>query len=454
MDGIQAQAVGRGRLTRRSYLRALAAIGGTALVAACGTGDQAAGLPAVSGDISASMTWAISASSLPVDIQQLYDSFKAKFPGIKVSHTAGDGTDYYAYLIASTAAGTPPDAFHAVTFVVPEHMERGLTRPLDDYIKRDRKEVNPDDWWPAEVEMINWKGKQYLLPWDFSNLGLAYNKAIFSQLGVATPSDEKWTWQDVAALGKRLVKDDAGKRAIWGVLGAPPVNIWQIYGLVAANGGSFVSKDLKKSTWNSPPIAKLLQFFAENIQKSRITPKPADIPTGINLFGTGQAAMDTMGSWETITRRTAIGTNFEWDVLRYPLGSTGKRAVSAAGAGEGVSKLAKNPEAAWQWIKHFTSTDNLNITISNLVRSVPARKSSSTRWQQVATSSGLSPKNVGIFPQTITDAFPMPNLPYYSEVQSLMAKPINAVLFDAAPVESTLADLDTQINAIIARYTW
>jgi multiple sugar transport system substrate-binding protein len=444
---------GRGA-TRREQLRVLGSAATGALLAACGAPPAMSEQPPAPGEVSAEIYWSVSASSLPLQIQQLFDSFKAKYPKVTVKHTAGDGTDYYAYLIASSAAGTAPDVMHAVTFVVPEHVERSISRPLDEYIKRDRREVNPDDWWPAQVQMINWKGKQYLLPWDFSNLGLVVNKSVFQQSGVAMPSDEKWTWEEVATLAQRLSREEAGVRTQWGLLNVPPVNIWQAYGFIAAAGGQIVSSDLKRSTWNSPQIVKLLQFFADQRLKTRITPRPSDVPAGVNLFTTGRAAMDTMGSWETITRRTDVGSNFDWDVLRYPLGSTGKRTVSAAGAGEGVSKGSRYPEAAWQWAKHYTSTESLNITISDLVRSIPARKASVPRWQQVASSGGLPPKNVGAFAQMMTDAFPMPNLPYYQEVQSLIAAPLNGILNDGAPVESTLASLDQQINAIIARYSW
>jgi hypothetical protein len=52
------------------------------------------------------------------------------------------------------------------------------------------------------------------------------------------------------------------------------------------------------------------------------------------------------------------------------------------------------------------------------------------------------------------DAFPTPNMPYYWEARNLIEKPLNAILNDGAPVEATLAQLDQDVDAVIARYSW
>ena len=373
--------------TRRFVL----GFGGAAplLGAACAAAGTQGGATPVPTELGAELTWSTPAATLGDEAEKVGAAFRARYPRIRIAYNLiPDAVTFYTYLVSSTAAGTPPDVMQVHTFVVPEHAERGILAPLDAYARRDRKEVDPDDWWPPEVAMITWKGKLYGLPWDFSNLGIAYNRSLFEQAGVPVPSDERWTWADVAALAQRFVRDEGGTRAQWGLLGAPPVDFWQTYGLVAADGGQVVSRDLKKSTWNSPQNVRWLQFFADLRQKARITPRPSDVPPGTSLWYAGRAAMTVMGSWATTAYRQGIGGNFAWDVLRFPFGGGGKRAVSAAGANGSVARLTKHPEAAWQWTKHYYSTESLNTMIAEPLRSIPGRKSSAVRWEQVAAAGG------------------------------------------------------------------
>jgi multiple sugar transport system substrate-binding protein len=232
------------------------------------------------------------------------------------------------------------------------------------------------------------------------------------------------------------------------------VFLWQIYGFVAAFGGQIVSKDLKQRAWNSPANVRMLQVVADLRQKARLHPRPADIPQGSDLFYTGKGAMQIMGAWQGVAHRQGIGSNFAWDVLRQPLGSEGKRTVSAADAGASLTKQTKQPAAARQWITFYTSTQSLTTMISDPVRTFPGRKSAAERWEQVALGGGLPPKNVASFGAAMADAYPMPNLPYYQEVQMLGDAPLAAILNDGAPIVATLAELDQKANAIIARYTW
>jgi ABC-type glycerol-3-phosphate transport system substrate-binding protein len=96
--------------------------------------------------------------------------------------------------------------------------------------------------------------------------------------------------------------------------------------------------------------------------------------------------MTVMGFWATTAYRQGIGGNFAWDVLRFPFGGGGKRAVSAAGANGSIARPTKHPEAAWQSTKHYYSTESLNTVIAEPLRSIPGRKSSAARWEQVAAA--------------------------------------------------------------------
>ena len=50
---------------------------------------------------------------------------------------------------------------------------------------------------------------QYLMPKDYSPVGVYFNKKLFDQFGVAYPQDG-WTWDDMLAAAQALTQDTDG----------------------------------------------------------------------------------------------------------------------------------------------------------------------------------------------------------------------------------------------------
>ena len=107
------------------------------------------------------------------------------------------------------------------TFDVPVYASKGWTIGLSDYVDADAAEVNVADFWPAEVDQMTYKGKLFALPYDFSNIGIYYNKDMFTAAGEAMPP-ATWKWDDLAALSAKFVKKDAsGNFTNWGLRCTP-----------------------------------------------------------------------------------------------------------------------------------------------------------------------------------------------------------------------------------------
>lgn len=238
----------------------------------------------------------------------------------------------------------------------------------------------------------------------------------------------------------------------WALDGSPRLWLWALWGYLAANGGQFVTPDLRKADLASPANITTLQFFVDMVQKQHLEPKPGESPA--HPFFAGELAMRTTGSWEMLTVRQGVHNNFTWDILRMPFGTKGKRSLSAAGGSDGITPHTKYPDEAWTWIKHFDSTEGLDAMLGDVTQSIPGRQSSARRWQQTALAGKLPPAHVGVFLEMLKEAVPLPNMPYYDEVSGVIGKPLNDILFKAAPIQATLQQLDQQIDQIIAKYSF
>src|SRR5690349_10871769 len=115
-------------LTRRGALTvSTGTLGAPLLAAACGLPGGGPGTASAPGEVSGELTWAAPGPTVSDEQKQVADDFKARYPKIRVSYNpSADAIVFYAYLVSSTAAGTPPDVISLHTFVVPEQVERGV----------------------------------------------------------------------------------------------------------------------------------------------------------------------------------------------------------------------------------------------------------------------------------------------------------------------------------------
>ncbi len=255
-------------------------------------------------------------------------------------------------------------------------------------------EVNIDDFWPAEVSQMTYKGQLYALPYDFSNIGIYYNKNMFQEASIDTPP-ATWKWDDLVKTGLKFVKkDSSGAFSNWG-LNMYTWN-WVFMGLFYGWGGKVFSEDLSACVMNSKENADCLKYFID-ARKEGLFPEAGATPADVDAFAASIIPMSFQGSWATVSQRATIKDKFDFDCTAMPTSNDGKSCINAAGGAWGIGKNTKDVDAAWKWLKFLTSTELTNVLISDPLRSIPGRKSSAKRWDEVASQGGQPPKNVTAF---------------------------------------------------------
>jgi multiple sugar transport system substrate-binding protein len=330
------------------------------LLAACGSTPEPSELPAEGTKMILRAGTGDSGEGLEPH-QQIIASFEDENPDILVQLEAVAGRDYYTRLLTQIAASDAPDIMQIGDDAVPMFVDKGAFIALDDYIGGDYP-LDTSIYLPGVLEPGQWEGKQWLLPKDFTPLGVYYNKTVFDEYSVEYPTDG-WTWQDMLETAQSLTKDTDGdgKTDIWGIqLTANWTTGFEYW--VAAAGGRLISEDGTQFVgfMDSPETIEAVQFFADLYNKHQVAPPPADFSLwagGNAEFDNGKAAMRIFGRWPQAGYLD--NPNVDLGVVGVPAGKA--RANILFWGGFGVFEGTKHPEAAWRFLSYYTGEEGSQV---------------------------------------------------------------------------------------------
>ncbi|HRF49866.1 MAG TPA: sugar ABC transporter substrate-binding protein [Anaerolineales bacterium] len=285
--------------------------------------------------------------------QQIIQNYEDAHPDIIAQLEPVAGRDYYARLLTQLAAKAAPDIMQIGDDAVPSFVEKGAFLPLDECLQEGG--FDPSVYLPGLLTPGQVDGQQYLLPKDYSPLGVYYNKKIFDAAGVAYPEAD-WTWEDLLATAQQLTRDADGDGTpeVWGIqLPATWTTGFEYW--VAAAGGSLISEDGTSFVgyMDSPETIRAVQFYADLYNTHKVAPPPADLNAfggGNSEFDNGQAAMRLFGIWPQ--SGMLKNPNIDLGVVNPPAGAA--RANILFWGGFGISSTTQNLKAACDFLAYYT----------------------------------------------------------------------------------------------------
>lgn len=312
--------------------------------------------------------------------QQIIGNFEDANPDILVQLEAVAGRDYYTRLLTQIAAKDAPDIMQVGDDAVPMFVESGAFLPLDEFIMG-QYPLDLGMYLPGVVAPGSYQEQQYLLPKDFSPLGVYYNKTLFDAAQVPYPEDG-WTWDDLLATAQALTQDTDGDGVtdIWGLqLPANWTTGFEYW--VAAAGGQLISEDgtTVVGFMDSPEAVQAVTFYRDLYNTYQVAPPPADMSLfggGNSEFDNGQAAMRLFGRWPQAGYKE--NPNIDLGVVGPPAGA--ERANVLFWGGFGIASTAENPEAAWRFLRYYVGEEGSEVWKDWAIPPV----------QSVAESSGLA----------------------------------------------------------------
>jgi multiple sugar transport system substrate-binding protein len=434
--------------TSRRALAALTAATTAALIAAACTPAPKNSEPAKAGsDASGKVElWHFFTEREAEAVDAVIKDFKASHPKIDVVVKSGQDDSKVTQAIG---AGNGPDVgLSYSTDIVGKFCSSGAWIDLGKYIARDKVDLGKLN--ATTRQYTEFQGKRCAMPFLADAYGIYYNKKMFSDAGITAPPK---TLDELAEDAKKLTKKNpdgtiqtAGFLPLFNFYENSPAH------LGAAVGATWLTKDGKSAIGSDPAWQKLLKwqkdlvdwYGYENLEKFRAG--LGDEFSADNAFQRGQVAINIDAEFRLAFAKDQA-PDLKFDVAPLP---TADPALYGSGylTGNviGISKNAKNPEAAWELIKYFTANSKTIVKLSNSLKNLPT------------TTDALKDPGLQLEPEfkTFVDIFnnpksstapPSPSGPAYQETfqkfldswQSGQVKDLGA----------GLADVDKQVNSVI-----
>lgn len=216
--------------------------------------------------------WTLSLKPTYTDyVEGLRTSFEAANPGESVEWLDLPERVLFLKLLASLAAGMPPDLVNIGTPEAYRLATRQALVSTDDLVSEaDRRRYFPQFWTSVRV-----RGRDHCIPWYVSIRLLMYNKRIFTEAGL-DPARPPRTWDDIEAVARAIRKSGQ-----YGFL--PEIRMlddWQMDGLpilTPPKDDADPSVDTRRAAFATPAHAARLEWYARLYRDDII---PAETLTG------------------------------------------------------------------------------------------------------------------------------------------------------------------------------
>jgi multiple sugar transport system substrate-binding protein len=304
-------------------------------------------------------------------IDQVVQDFQSTHPNIKVTVKSGQDDSKVTQAIG---AGNGPDVgLSYSTDIVGKFCSSGAWVDLNQYIKRDNVDLNKLN--ATTRQYTEFDGKRCAMPFLADAYGMFYNKDMFAKAGIAGPPK---TLDELTEDAKKLtVKKADGSLKTVGFL--PLYDFYENAAahLAPATGAKWLTDDGKSAVGTDPNWKTLITwqknlvdwYGYENLQKFRAG--LGDEYSADNAFQKGQVAINMDAEYRLAFLKDQT-PNLKYGVAPIPTTDPARYGGGyVTGNVMGISKNAKNPEAAWELIKYLTTDDKAVTKLANLIKNVP-----------------------------------------------------------------------------------
>jgi len=263
-------------------------------------------------------------------------------------------TDEYVSVVGNAAtANELPDLFSADVVFMPNWTSQGLFADLTDKING---LPGIDKVGKAHIDASTWDGKKYGLPFIIDLSVWMYNKDLFKKAGLdpEKPPTNLKEFADAARAVQKIAPAGTFGTSFGGNCGGCNVFTW--WPIIWAGGGDVMNADGTASLLNSADAKEIYKTFNALWKEGAINPESQQEagPTWTQPFPAGKVGIMPMPA----SLQESEG---------MPLDNLGVTAIAGVNGGEstfvggdsiGISKDAKNPDAAWNFITWMLGDHN------------------------------------------------------------------------------------------------
>ncbi|MCA2223973.1 substrate-binding domain-containing protein [Nonomuraea aurantiaca] len=419
-------------MTRRNLLKTAALTTASGLLAACGSADPVATVPADGVPRGKISVWLHQTKAYDAVFTPLLRSYMQEFGGVDITPLYVPVDKLDAKLLTAFAGDVPPDLFRIGGWTIPGHARKGRLAPIIPKAMgvADEKAL-VQDYDEHAISSLSYEGRLYGVPTDYEICYLYYRKDRFAAAGL-DPDKPPTTWEEVAEYSKRLTSADGKKVGLQWILGNPQWTLMQLLALVKGKGGTILSPDAGKATLATDAGVEALRYYG-----SLGNAKLSNPLSGFGLFATGEAAMLVSGLFAmdlfpSLNPKLTFGDVF--DIAPMPRWDAGKPVAPAYTWGWAVAKQSKLPYTAWHFVDYLQRQDVAAKQLKDASILTPVKG-----WEKLP---GADQKALDIMAAAAPYADFGPQTPVWNEMAKALTDAADAVAFGKKTPEQAAADFD------------
>jgi lactose/L-arabinose transport system substrate-binding protein len=300
--------------------------------------------------------WLFTDNVIQDPIKAHMPDFNAKYPDVKVNIIPVNGVDVAAKLMTAISSGKGiPDVVHIGDTYFSIFARQGALHDVTD-----RLQPFIDKLVPWKLQLGNFDGKHYTIPYDGAMTVMYYRRDIFQQAGIK-PEDLK-TWDQYIEAGKKINQSTNGKVKMInipvGTTGDKAGLNYIFEEMSHQLGGSIYVKG-GKSTVNSPENVRT----AEKLRKMIVSGITSNVqpwsPAEFAQWKDGSVATVINASWlKGSIEKGAPETSGKWGIMLPPAFEEGGNRISSYFSSQiAFPKSPKaednNLDAAWAFAEFF-----------------------------------------------------------------------------------------------------
>jgi multiple sugar transport system substrate-binding protein len=427
---------------RRALAGIVTAVGITALIAGCsttaGAGSSGDAYTPPAKDLKAEITYSFWDANQKAAIEANLVGFNKEYPNIKVNLDVTPWEGYWTKIQTQASSDTLPDLFWLNGPNFQLYASNGKVQPITSEV--DGGYIDTANYPSSLVDLYKLDGVQYGVPKDFDTIGLWYNKAIFAQAGVETPTAD-WTWKDLQE-ASNAISTALSSQGIYGVAAGMDGQT-TYYNTIFQAGGDVVTDGGKASGYDSAADQSGIQFWTDLIASGaspsiqQLTDTPAD-----QWFTSGKVAMYYGGSW---ARTEIAGSSVAADVDVAPLPGGVQKATVIHGVSNVVAANSKNTQAA-EALQVYLASKEAQQQQGDLGAVIPAFNGT-----QQSFADSYPGVDLQVFLDATAYAKPLPVSKNSAAWNALESKLLPDAFSGAVPVATATADLAKQMTALLVK---
>jgi ABC-type glycerol-3-phosphate transport system substrate-binding protein len=270
-----------------------------------------------------------------------FADFQKTHPGVEIEWLDKKGPDLPAFYQTQLVAGTAPDVVDLQGALWVEYAAGGALLDLSPYLA---KEPDVAKLYNADY-LASWRydGKTFMLPFYIAKTLLFYNKTLFKDAGLGAPPA---SFDEILSFAKKMANGEK--------TGFMTLNFdWLYWPLFRMNDVDLLTPDLKKPAFNTSKAVEVLGKLADATASGAINkiswtgrwvePNGAFAGNTVGMFHAHSSAyffVKGQGAWINPDTLGVAELPGYW--------------ATPTNHGFGISKTSKNPDLAWEFIKHLT----------------------------------------------------------------------------------------------------